>query len=166
MTAQEVDIMTVTIYSTSDDNRVVNKTLTFIIQGLRVYPTGEVSLHDPVFVIDYNAAVLAGNYLYCDTLSRYYYIRDIDIDTAQRMRLHCTIDPLYTYRQYIPELTATVVRSESIGAPTDIPDTQLPINPVEYDTLSQVFPTGGNVAVLGANEWYVLITIGGGTNAS
>lgn len=159
MTAQEVDTMTVTIYSTSDDNRVVNKSLTSIIQGLRVYPTGEVSLHDPVFVIDYNAAVLSGNYLYCDTLSRYYYIRDIDIDTAQRMRLHCTIDPLYTYRQYIPELTATIVRSESIGAPTYIPDSQLPINPNVVDMESIKF---SQTPFIGDGNSYILTTLGGG----
>lgn len=127
--------MTLTLYSTTDDNRVVNKTLSAVGEGVTVRPTERLDMMSPNFLIDYNAAALGANYCYCDTFSRYYYINDITLETGHRMTLHCTLDPLYTYSAYLALVPATVIRAESTGS-TDVPDKKLPIDPNAVEIVS------------------------------
>ena len=131
--------MTVNIYTTSDDNRTVNKTLTAIKSNIPILPTKSIDIVSPNFVINNDNTVYSANYLYCDTFQRYYYINNITLDTGGRMILHCSIDVLKTYAAYIPNINATVVRSESIGAPTAIPDKMLPIDPNRFEYKSILF---------------------------
>lgn len=134
--------MTIDLYTTTDDNRVVNKTLTAVSSNITVRPTESLDLLTPVFYVDTDNSYLAANYLYCSTFGRYYYINDIKLETGHRMSLHCSLDVLYTYRTYLPAVTATVIRSESIGRPTAIPDKMLPIDPNRYEYKSVLYPKG------------------------
>lgn len=134
--------MTIDLYSTTDDNRIVDKQLTSVVSGVTVRPTEALSLMQPTFVVDTDSRYYAANYLYCDTFSRYYYINNITLDTGRRMRLHCSLDVLKSWAAYIPDISATVVRSESIGHPTEIPDKMLPIDPNRYEYKSILFNKG------------------------
>ena len=134
--------MTIDLYSTTDDNRIVDKQLTSVVSGVTVRPTEALSLMQPTFVVDTDSRYYAANYLYCDTFGRYYYINNITLDTGRRMRLHCSLDVLKSWASYIPDISATVVRSESIGHPTEIPDKMLPIDPNRYEYKSILFNKG------------------------
>lgn len=134
--------MTIDLYKTTDDNRVVNKQLAAVVSGVTVRPTEALSLMQPTFIVDTDNRYYAANYLYCDTFQRYYYINNITLDTGRRMKLHCSLDPLKTYAAALPDISATVIRSESIGRPTAIPDKMLPIDPNRYEYKSVLYPKG------------------------
>lgn len=130
--------MTLTLYSTSDDNRVVNKTLT-TLGSLTINPTEGLDLINPKFIINNNSSYYSANYCYCDTLGRYYYINNITLDTGRRMVLHCAIDVLKTYAAALANVEATVIRSASVGGPTPITDKKLPVDPHKYELKSIKF---------------------------
>ena len=147
--------MTLTLYTTTDDNRVVNKELT-TLGSATLRPTESLDLMTPRFVVDYNATYYGSNYCYCDTLGRYYYINDISLETGHRMVLQCSMDVLKTYASYLAAVKATVIRSQSVGAPTPILDKKLPIDPNRYELKSIKFDKS---FVANPNqECYVLIT--------
>lgn len=150
--------MTLTLYTTADDPRKVSKNLTVVAASVGVVPTAAVEQLSPVFVIDYNASYMGANYCYCDLFGRYYYIDSINVDIGKKMILTCKIDVLMTYATGIRAAQATVIRSESIGKPTYVPDNQLPVNPVAVDLESQIF-TGGDI--LGQTASFLLQTMGG-----
>lgn len=147
--------MTLTLYTTTDDNRVVNKELT-TLGSATLRPTESLDLMTPRFVVDYNSTYYGANYCYCDTLGRYYYINDISLETGRRMVLHCSMDVLKTYASYLAGVKATVIRSQSVGSPTPIPDKKLPIDPNRYELKSIKFDKS---FVANPNQTcYVLIT--------
>lgn len=63
---------------------------------------GDVSYTDPVFEISYSANWWHANYCWCDDTERWYFINDITYSN-NRMYLHCHVDVLMTYRQYLRE---------------------------------------------------------------
>lgn len=149
-------MITATLYTTSDDNRVVNKTLSQIA-SVNLHPLKGVSLLSPNFTIDYNAAYLSANYIYVTTFGHYYYINDITISTAHTMILHCTCDFLMSWKNYFANIPCVVVRNEFIKS-TNVPDKKLPVDPVAVDLESLVF-TGGTP--LGTTSSFLLQTMGG-----
>lgn len=152
--------MKITAYAITDNNNVVNKTLGSAVATATVKPTAAVDMHSPSFIVDVNILLYGCNYLYCDTFNRYYYINNITLSAGQTMTLHCTVDVLKSFAGAIASVTATVVRSESVAAPTYIPDSQLPINPVVVDTESIKFAT---TPFIGDGNSYILTTLGGGS---
>lgn len=151
--------MIIDIYNNTSDNRYATKDLTPIAQNITVLPYDSLNRDTPNFIIAHNALAYNANYLYCDTFGRYYYINTITLDTGGRMILHCKCDVLASAINQLTNCKCTVTRSEMIEKSTDIPDTQLPVNPVAYDTLSQIFPVS-----IGNTTQFVLITIGGGVS--
>lgn len=151
--------MIIDIYKNTSDNRYATKDLTPIAQNISVLPYDRINRDTPDFIITNNPLAHNANYLYCDTFNRYYYIQDITLDIGGRMILHCKCDVLSSAISQLQNCNCTVIRSESIGRPSDIPDNELPINPVAYDTLSQKFPVS-----IGDNNNFVIITIGGAIN--
>ena len=150
--------MTIDIYNNTSDNRYAIKDLTPIAQNITVLPYDQVNRDTPNFIIGNNPLAHNANYLYCDTFNRYYYIQNITLDIGGRMILHCKCDVLSSAISQLQNCNCTVVRSESIGRPSNVPDSELPIDPVSYDTLSQIFPVS-----IGSDHEFVLITIGGST---
>ena len=152
--------MTITAYKITDNNNVVDKVTGTAIASAVVRPTASVDMHSPAFVVDVNNLLYGCNYLYCDTFQRWYYINNISVSAGQTMTLHCTVDVLKSFATEIKALRATVVRSESVAAPTYIPDSQLPINPNVVDMESIKF---SQTPFIGDGNSYILTTLGGGT---
>lgn len=70
-----------------------------------------VSVLDPVVVVE-SANNLSGcNYAYIEEFSRYYYIRDIVILSATLYELHLHVDVLYTYSSEIITAPCIVAKS-------------------------------------------------------
>lgn len=140
--------MTVTLYKTANDPRVVNKTLTAVGNAISATAKGSFSIISPTLILDYTGTMTGVNYFYISDFGRYYYITDISLDIGGRIVLSGAIDVLKTYSNSILNTTATVIRSESVGKPTMVPDSKLPINPNTKDlkTAYKSFtPNGSNL---------------------
>lgn len=104
--------MTITVYKISDDRRVVNKTLGTAVATLTAIIKNDADILYPVLEVAYNSSVLTANYLYIDTLQRYYYIKNIKLD-RQRLFLECEVDVLKSYYNEIKNLSCVVARQEN-----------------------------------------------------
>ena len=128
--------MTLTLYSQSDDKRVVNKTLTAVASGVTITPTKGFNILKPTIIINYDSTYLAANYFYITELDRYYYIADMVIEIGKCITITGEIDVRKSFQSSFANIIATVIRSESVGSPTPIPDTKLPIDPNREELLS------------------------------
>lgn len=157
--------MIIDLYTSSADRRKLDKTanMTAItgLTGLSCAPTNTVNFLNPEFLIDYNANYLNANYLYCRDFDRYYYINNMRFDTAGRLVLPCTIDRRMSACNSIKAMTATILRAESLGQPTKIPDNKLPVNPNKKDITSIVIPETSKTLSTTAKWSYLLTVIGG-----
>lgn len=121
--------LAITFYNNFSDNRTVNKNITSVMTG-SVYLYEDSSIVNPVVRLDYDDTVLPEmNYAYIPAWNRYYYITDIAALVGGGMRIAMACDVLMTYKGTILNSVQTVIRSESIGKPTMIPDPTLPILP-------------------------------------
>lgn len=150
--------MIVNLLNTSDDRKVLDKTITNIKQ-INATPTGVFSLLNPSLIIEYDSDVLNANYCYIPDFNRYYYI-SISFDVGKKMIINCSIDVLKTYNNQIRQRTGTILRSESIGKPTAIVDNKLPVDPNRHELKTlKILPQNG-LPVFGTNTDYVLATVG------
>ena len=108
--------MTLKFYTSTDDEKTVNKNLSDYPGTLtNVQLKDDSSLLKPKFLLTYSSSLFdpnlgnTPNYLYCETWVRYYFIRDI-IYSQQMVVLDCEIDPLMTYSQDLLEMDMFVAR--------------------------------------------------------
>lgn len=157
--------MNVILYQTTADlralDKITNATELSPEGGIPIENTDRIDLIAPVFEIGYNASYLTANYLYCDTTDRYYYIRTTRINTAQRIELICEVDVRQSFSDAIRETECTVIRAESLGAPTKIQDTKLPVNPSTKIITSIVLPETTSSFSTNASYSYLLTVVGG-----
>lgn len=147
-------MLSIILYGTTDDSRVIDKTLT-TVKSITAKPVEPMTILTPRVVIDYDADVIAANYAYISDFGRYYYITDISIATGNRMTVSLTVDVLKTYADGIRECGVVVSRSEAAGNPTYIPDSSLPINPNKKELLtskSEFTTNTGNMYLVRVRE--------------
>lgn len=130
--------MILNLLKTNDDIRVCAKTV-IPVTTINATPTEKVNILNPSFIVEYNSNLLNANYCYISELNRYYYITSHNLERGNRLIFNCEVDVLKTYYEQIKNCNATVIRSESEGKPTGIPDKQLPINPNKQEVLSILF---------------------------
>lgn len=125
--------MNITLYKTTDDIKTVNKTLT---DGLTLNAdiTGGCDIISPLLKITTTNNVTSYNYCYIPVWGRYYYINTMTVVPGGAVLISCGVDVLMSYRAYISSCMACVIRSESIGKPTDVVDTSLPIHQSQVTT--------------------------------
>lgn len=153
--------MILNLYRCSDAPEKVSKTLTAIASNIPIKPTGSVNVLKPTIIINYNAAYLAANYAYLSDFNRYYFVGSPSVETGKQITFYLSVDVLYSWAEDIRRSPATVIRSESIGKPTYIPDQRLPIAPSEQVITSALFDKKAfGVASYGYN--YVLTVQNGG----
>ena len=159
--------MTITFYKSPDDPRTVNKTMNAIGGGEQTLSAtvnntdDTISLLNPGFIVASNTNYFSATHVYVSSMgNRYYYINNIDLLTGGKMLISCSIDVLKTYADKIKLSTGTVLRSESIGNPTMIYDSKLPIQSnnriVDCDNFPNTPFTNSPT-----NAPYILTTIGG-----
>lgn len=156
--------MTINIYKIAKDNRVIDKITGAVAlndQPITIKPTEKLSLISPVFEIDFDAAYMTANYLYCDSFDRYYYITDARVNTAQRLELECMVDVRQSFSAALKNSEVTVIRNEKIKYPTQIQDNKLPVNPSRKIITSIVIPEIDNSFSTSASYSYLLTVIGG-----
>lgn len=147
---------TITIGNNNDNVLKVGKTLT----GGKVKtinPKEIQSIIHPTFIIDYDSDLIGANYVTTNFSNYQYFIDDIEINTAGRMVLKCTIDPLSGFD--FSNCPITVVRNGGIGEPTKIPDNKLPVKP-SSEKIQQI-PVSNSEFTWLTTYPYVVQVIGG-----
>lgn len=128
--------MLLNLYSTSDDTRKVDKSLT-AVKDITATPSENVTMLSPAFIVEYDSTILTANYCYIPEFARYYYITNITLLRGNRLQLNCAVDVLKTYADDLKNCIAVVIRNEGIGKPSMLPDNQLPINPNKKELLTK-----------------------------
>lgn len=154
----------VSFYSCNDDPRVLNKTLTPVLENdVSATLTANTSILQPVLLIKYNEAVCGANYMYIPHFQRYYTIENITVTEGERMTITGMSDPVYTMKDQILNCPCVCIR-KTATTPTDVPDTQIPVNPVKgYETSKFLGGVNDFAPVTSpADEYYILTVKGGG----
>lgn len=147
--------MTITIYTTSDDRRVIDKTLTTVSENLNCQLVEGCSAIDPVITLAMNTSILTANYMYIPYFGRYYYIENIEVDEGNVIRITGHVDVLKTYST---ELKNCYVNSRKNQNSYDmyLPDDRAIES--RYIRYSTKFPTSFD----DFTSSYILITVGNG----
>ena len=114
--------MTVNLYRTSSDPRMLSKALT----GAGSYdckPYQNASVTTPQIILRVNSSDLAGvNYMYIPDFGRYYWVTDVTFMTGGRAVVSGTVDVLMTYAAGIRGLRVNIDRAQG-QTENYIPDT-------------------------------------------
>ena len=156
--------MNITLYQNLSDKRCLNKNITEIEHFTDVNILEQTTTTNPTFILKSTTQAINANYLYCNLLNRYYFINEWVMMSGQRIGIKCSVDVLYTYREQIYQLSATMLRNEHIGV-NYIPDQLLPIL---QDKKYYVADLGENVLNLNSASDstynFVINVAGGGKN--
>lgn len=148
--------MIINIYSTADDKRVIDKTLTPVMENASCQLVEGCSALDPVVKLSMNAAVYTANYMYIPYFGRYYFITNIEVVEGNVLRISGHVDVLKTYSTQLKNCTINTRRNEN-NYDMYLPDDR----PVEarYIRYSKKFPTSFE----SFTSSYILITVGNGS---
>lgn len=154
----------VEFYTCNDDPRTLVKTMSPVLEN--VIPatlTANTSILQPTLLIKYNGAVRGANYMHIPHFNRWYTIENITVTEGERMTVTGMCDPVHTVKDQILNCPCVCIR-KTAQYPTDVPDTQLPVNPVK-GYVTSVFLGGTNdfaPVISPADEYYILTVKGGG----
>ena len=165
--------MIIQFYQSPDDPKKVNKTMNPIGSGeatlqATVNNTDDtVSLLSPGFILASNTSYYSATHVKAASMgNRYYFINNITLLTGGKMMIHCSIDVLATYADNIKLCKGTIVRSESVGAPTMIADSKLPVYTNKRITVCDNFKKTPFSVDYSNISPYILTTIGGEPSGS
>lgn len=158
--------MTITLHNITCAPNVVDKSafLNGPLTISNVRPNDPCDMLNPSLVLDWFDGISNYNYVYIDTFDRYYFITGTTLTSGKRCVMSCAVDVLHTYHADITKCTGTVLRSESIGKPTMISDSKLPIHTNERTIDSINFPDTPFTRTVGSH--YILTTIGGSPSST
>lgn len=153
--------MTITLYNITCAPNTVNKTdfLTSAYTLDQCRPNEPCDILGPSIVLSYIDGLETYNYVYIPEFHRYYFITGISLLSGKRAVISCAVDVLHTYHTAIKNCIGTVLRSESIGKPTMIADSKLPIYTNERTIDAINFPDTPFTREIGSH--FILTTIGG-----
>ena len=153
--------MTITLYKVSCAPNTVDKTdfLSDAYTLSQCRPNEPCDILSPSIVLSYVANLETYNYVYIPEFHRHYFITGISLLSGKRAVINCGVDVLHTYHTAIKNCSGTVLRSESIGKPTMIADSKLPIHTNERTIDAINFPDTPFTREVGSH--FILTTIGG-----
>lgn len=158
-------MISVQLYQNHSDNNYISKDITPIPGGaLTARAPHDISILTPVLTFDYNTAFLLANYAKIEEYDRYYFIKNIITDTAKRVHLELSVDPLMSFASQIRQCTAQIIRLEDVGAPTEIPDNKLPVVPSrkKIDSITVFSPDINSVFINDPRSLNYVVTVVGG----
>ena len=148
--------MNISLYSTTDDPRMINKTLSLIAENVSCKPAAPFNLITPNILLDYSSSYNSVNYVYISDFDRYYFA-ELSLISGRELQLSCKLDPLMSFD--LSNVGIMAIRSESAGV-NYVPDHELPIDPcrmkIHGDPLS-ADPLG---VYDSSQKHYILITNG------
>ena len=158
--------ITLDLYRTPSDERMVNKTLNDKFSFDKINLKQDCSITHPVFVLGKTSSSepmdTVGwwrkfNYCFCSNLDRYYFIRNIVFQKTGLVELQCDVDPLMSFKDDILNSTQLITRQEN-KIQKYIPDQSLPIHSA---TKTEIRQFGNDVG--GTGYTLILQTTGKGT---
>ena len=147
--------MTITIYATADDKRVINKTLTAVSENLNCQLVEGCSAIDPVITLAMNTSIYTANYMYIPYFGRYYYITNIEVEEGNILKITGHVDVLKTYSSALLNCNINSRKNQNMY------DLYLPDDRAvesRYIKYSKNFPHSFNEET----GSYILITVGNG----
>lgn len=159
-------LMQIIAYTSSAESNVVNKNPYLTSIGTyTVKPTEKLDIEYPSFIINYTAALLPCNYIYCSEYNRYYFAKLVTKPGSEAI-LQCVSDPLMSFRTEILACDILATRAESFGKPTHYPDSMLPVYPSKKNVTSIVMQQRAASPLSGlldtaAEDCYLLTVLGG-----
>lgn len=115
-----------TLYSIKDRKNVIGKTLG-TGTDYNIVLKDRQTIDDLVIDVFTNNSLVAFNYCYIPTFSRYYFVNDVEIFPNNIYRLHLHIDVLETYKDDILKITGNVYNATTsynkISSNVTLPDT-------------------------------------------
>lgn len=153
-------MFTATFYVNGSDKNVMYKNIIPVFRDVEFTPTNTVNIFNPFITVDYNAEYLTANYIHIPLFNRYYYIRNISIQTGKKMLIECDVDPLMSFSDDIKTAFVNVCRAEN-PVNRDLADDKIQVNPKTYFIETNQFPNdpftyGGNQYVIGVNGTEVI----------
>lgn len=140
--------MNVNFYNMKLKKNELNKVLnTPIVKACSV--KDGITLEDPVLYLEYDANLLAYNYVYIPDFQRYYFVTGREID-GKTIYVSLHVDVLASFKNDILASTGTATRSNFYNK--NIPDkmvASLPGENIQYRTLSSAFTGETYVLILG-----------------
>lgn len=108
--------MEVVLMKSTSDKRRISKNVSTIKTYTGVRLKEDTSVIDPTFVLsgvgEQHGVPVDFNYLYCEYLQRYYFVKDIRYARGGAIEIDCHVDVLMSYSQYIRNHGAYAERSE------------------------------------------------------
>lgn len=149
--------MNIKLCSSVSEIVAINKVVS-IIDDVSATIKGALSVENPVLILQYKSDIQSNvNYVYIPEYNRYYFVTDIINLTGGRYELHCKVDVLMSFKDYILNLSCIVDKQSSKdNANMYLDDGSFVVQSKEFvDTIN--FPRGFN-----DNGEFILITAGGG----
>lgn len=149
--------MNIKLCSSVSEIVAINKDVS-IIDDVSATIKGALSVENPVLILQYKSDIQSKvNYVYIPEYNRYYFVTDIINLTGGRYELHCKVDVLMSFKDYILNLSCIVDKQSSKdNANMYLDDGSFVVQSKEFvDTIN--FPRGFN-----DNGEFILITAGGG----
>ena len=105
--------MTISTYTCTADEHVLDKSgyLTISSSAVSAIIKDDTNMINPTLIVS-NSIGNDFNYVYISEFNRYYYVRDI-VHSQQRYYIELEVDPLYSFKSEIDELTVIANRSSS-----------------------------------------------------
>lgn len=149
--------MNIKLCSSVSEIVAINKDVS-IIDDVSATIKGALSVENPVLILQYKSDIQSKvNYVYIPEYNRYYFVTDIINLTGGRYEIHCKVDVLMSFKDYILNLSCIVDKQSSKdNANMYLDDGSFVVQSKEFvDTIN--FPRGFN-----DNGEFILITAGGG----
>ena len=149
--------MNIKLCSSTSEIVAINKDIS-IIDDVSATIKGALSVENPVLILQYKSDIQSNvNYVYIPEYNRYYFVTDIINLTGGRYEIHCKVDVLMSFKDYILNLSCIVDKQSSKdNANMYLDDGSFVVQSKEFvDTIN--FPKGFN-----DNGEFILITAGGG----
>lgn len=148
--------MQVTLCNTPSERNIINKVIQDVVT-VNATIKGELSVENPVLILDYTGDSNNINYMKIAELNRTYFINDIIKLTGQRYEIHGRSDVLESFKDDILAMNCIINKQQGVTQSNMyLDDGSFITENKEFNTVIN-FPNGFN----DAGE-YILITAGGG----
>lgn len=125
--------MLIDLLLTKDNPIKAEKNFQIIESDINATPTAPIKELEPTVIVDYSEDYLKANYIYINLYNRYYKILEKVSDIGKKIKFICAVDSVTSWINSLQNCDITVLRNGGIGAPTEIPDSKLPVKPSAED---------------------------------
>lgn len=109
--------MVINLYKINNDNRDLNKSPILVAGPLQCTIKDNCTILSPDIVLAYDIKYLSANYAYIADYNRWYYADNPTLVTGGQMILHCTVDAIMSWRNYIRAINTVIDRQEFVNSP-------------------------------------------------